>query len=381
MKVLDRFTHKVVTYVRERVVFSAPGLTFPVAVRLLVRYRAHIEAKYFPRVLFILTASLVVSVLSLFDRLVSRRGAGAGSVQSQTWDAPAVFILGYWRSGTTHLHQLLSLDPRFVTPTLFEATVPHCYLTLDRLKGLISQLLPRTREYDAMAIDLDAPWEDETALFAMTGLSPYLGSIFPRAHQASDRFITLDPMSHAELDQWKRAFVAFSHKLTSRRPGRLLYKSPTHTARIAHIRAVFPNAKFIHIARDPYEVFASNLRMMQVFGRQVQLQDASDEDIEAYVLSRYETIYEKYVAHEADLAPGDLAVATYEALVAHPLEELERLYTELDLGGWEAARPAVEAHLQAIRHYAPSRYPALAPEKKKIIQRRWGRFFSRWAYS
>jgi len=36
MRLLDRCAQKVVTYVRERVVFSAPGLTFPVAVRLLV---------------------------------------------------------------------------------------------------------------------------------------------------------------------------------------------------------------------------------------------------------------------------------------------------------------------------------------------------------
>jgi omega-hydroxy-beta-dihydromenaquinone-9 sulfotransferase len=381
MTFLRRWSDKVQTYVRDRVVFSVPGLTFPIAFRLIVQHRAQIEAKYFPRVLFILTAGVVVSVLSLFDRLACRRGARSTMARSQASAGPAVFILGYWRSGTTHLHQLLSLDPRFVTPTLFEATAPNCYLTLSSVKGLIKRLLPRTRDYDEMAIDLDAPWEDETALFAMTGLSPYLGSIFPRAHAASDRFIALEPVSPAELDRWKTAFVAFSDKLTARKPGRLLYKSPTHTARIALIRTVFPDAKFIHIARDPYVVFASNMRMLQVFGRQVQLHDASAEDIEAYVLSRYETIYEKYVAQQADLPAGDLAVATYEALVTHPLEELERLYKELNLGGWQTVKPAVERHLETIRNYAPNRYPELAPEKKEIVWRRWGRFFSRWSYS
>jgi hypothetical protein len=377
---LDRWTHGVRTYVRERVVFSVPGLTFPVAWRLLARHRAYIEVKYFPRVLFILAASLVVSLLSLVERLAFRRDP-AGDSDGQTWEAPALFILGHWRSGTTHLHRLLALDARFVAPTLLEATAPHCFLVLGRLKGVISRFLPHTREYDEMPVDLDGPWEDETALFAMTGLSPYLGSIFPRAHTASDRFFALDSLSPSELERWKTAFVAFSRKLTARRPGCLLYKSPTHTARIALIRSVFPNARFIHLARDPYAVFASSLKMMGVFGRQVQLQDAADEDVEAYVLSRYETIYEQYVAQEADLPPGVIAVATYEALVAHPLEELERLYTELDLGGWEAVRPAVELYLQRIRHYSPNRHPELPPEKKAIVRRRWGRFFSRWAYS
>jgi hypothetical protein len=30
-----------------------------------------------------------------------------------------VFILGHYRSGTTHLHNLLALDPRFAAPTFF----------------------------------------------------------------------------------------------------------------------------------------------------------------------------------------------------------------------------------------------------------------------
>lgn len=41
-----------------------------------------------------------------------------------------IFVLGHWRSGTTHLHELLALDDRLAFPTSFECFAPqHCLLT------------------------------------------------------------------------------------------------------------------------------------------------------------------------------------------------------------------------------------------------------------
>ena len=40
----------------------------------------------------------------------------------------AVIILGYWRSGTTLLHELLSLDTRYTYPTTHACMNPHHFL-------------------------------------------------------------------------------------------------------------------------------------------------------------------------------------------------------------------------------------------------------------
>jgi hypothetical protein len=40
-----------------------------------------------------------------------------------------------------------------------------------------------------------------------------------------------------------------------------MLKSPTHTARLHILREMFPQAKFIHIVRDPCEVFSSTVRL------------------------------------------------------------------------------------------------------------------------
>src|SRR3954469_16642118 len=45
-------------------------------------------------------------------------------VAAQELAAPPVFVIGHGRSGTTHLHELLSRDPQFGCVTLMQAAFP-----------------------------------------------------------------------------------------------------------------------------------------------------------------------------------------------------------------------------------------------------------------
>src|SRR5690242_19505125 len=57
---------------------------------------------------------------------------------------PPLFVLGHWRSGTTHLQNLLAQDDRFVTPTFSQASGPHDFLLTDRIRvGLARLFMPR----------------------------------------------------------------------------------------------------------------------------------------------------------------------------------------------------------------------------------------------
>ena len=42
-----------------------------------------------------------------------------------------LFILGHYRSGTTHLHNLLALEPQFSAPNFFQALNPHTFLSTE----------------------------------------------------------------------------------------------------------------------------------------------------------------------------------------------------------------------------------------------------------
>src|SRR5262249_52029499 len=85
------------------------------------------------------------------------RARYAGRLEAVRIAAP-VFILGHWRSGTTYLHNLLSLDPQFGWVSMLEVIAPEAALTSGPfLRPAFGPLLPATRPFDAVALDFDAP--------------------------------------------------------------------------------------------------------------------------------------------------------------------------------------------------------------------------------
>ena len=71
--------------------------------------------------------------------------AGLGSASGARVEAP-LFILGHYRSGTTHLHNLLALDPQFAAPTFFQALNPHTFLSTERFVAPVAdRLIARRR--------------------------------------------------------------------------------------------------------------------------------------------------------------------------------------------------------------------------------------------
>ena len=58
---------------------------------------------------------------------------------------PPLFVLGHWRSGTTHLHNLLAVDNRFAFPNNYDALFPHAMLLTEGVQSPFMQrfLSPR----------------------------------------------------------------------------------------------------------------------------------------------------------------------------------------------------------------------------------------------
>ena len=77
------------------------------------------------------------------------------------------------------------------------------------------------------------------------------------------------------------------------------------------------------IERNPYEVFASNLKLWNTLLDMYSLESASSEQIERFVLAAY-LIHEEAIAEGIrKLAPETLARVRYEDLVADPLQRNE----------------------------------------------------------
>ena len=95
---------------------------------------------------------------------------------------PPLFILGHWRSGTTHLHNLLARDTRqFAFANTYQVVNPHTFLCTEEANTRrFAWMVPKTRPMDEMELNFQLPQEDEFAPCLMSLRSLYLGISFPR---------------------------------------------------------------------------------------------------------------------------------------------------------------------------------------------------------
>jgi hypothetical protein len=246
---------------------------------------------------------------------------------------------------------------------------------------------------DDMKMSWHNPQEDEFALLNMGLPSPYQELAFPNHRKRAAPFLSLDDFSPRERTRWRETFVTFLKSVTlyrMKRDGgaapRLVLKSPPHTARLAALSEMFPDAKFIHIVRNPAEVFPSSVRtwqsLFEVQGCQTPRVEALPNgapSIEDYVLSTFNELYRGFAEARAAIAPERFCELRYEDLVADPLAQLGRIYDHLRLGRFEDARPHFAAHLAAVRNYRPSRHH-VAPDLHTEVRRRWAPFFETYGY-
>jgi hypothetical protein len=61
----------------------------------------------------------------------------------------------------------------------------------------------------------------------------------------------------------------------------------------------------------------------------------------------------------------------YEALVADPLFEMKRIYSELNLPGFEDAQPALQQYIASVSGHQRNRL-ALSPAQKNSVDEMWG---------
>ncbi|QDV37530.1 sulfotransferase family protein [Tautonia plasticadhaerens] len=353
------------------------GMTAGAWATTLRQNRLAVGPPYWPRAAF---QSAVVPFNSAIARL---ENAVHGRAVEATRVEPPLFILGHWRQGTTHLHNLLARDPQFAYPTLYQTLYPRTFLTTEGLVPRLGRpLLMRQRPHDHVALDFGVPNEDEIALVNDSGRSPYLAWAFPRHAASYDRFLTLREATGDEVAAWKASLLRFLKKLTLRHGRPLVLKSPPHTARIRLLLGLFPDARFVHIRRDPYEVFRSTRHMVATTMRYWRLQEAppGGEDEEGRILRIYREMYDAYFEQRGLIPAGNLCEVAYEDLERDPIGQVGAIYDALGLPGFEAARPRLEVYLGSIAGYLKNSHLGLPEPLRRRIARDWERNFEAWGY-
>lgn len=352
------------------------GVTFGDWVRLLRENRFAIDPPYWLRAQAITTQSLLNAAIRRHEERTFLPQVTAVDLP------PPLFILGHWRSGTTHLHQLLAADRRFASPNVYQTSCPHTFLaTESRSTRFVGAMLPPTRPMDNVRQAPDSPTEDEFAVCAMTFLSPYVGWIFPRRAEHYDRYMTFRGVPERELDEWKQAFVLFLKKLTWKYGKPLLLKSPPHTCRIGLLLGLFPEARFVHIHRNPFTVYQSTRHTFSRVLRITRLQDGSGYDDEGSVLRRYREMYEVFFEERGLIPEGRYCEVGFESLESDPIGTMRGIYEALRLPDFRGAEADLDAYMATISGYRKNSFPDLAPETRGRIAVEWRRCFAEWGYS
>jgi omega-hydroxy-beta-dihydromenaquinone-9 sulfotransferase len=343
----------------------------------IVENNKGLDAHFLPRAVFITVMSLcLIPVRFLFKIRYNSK------INKTELTYPPVFIIGHWRSGTTFLHELLSKDPQFCHVSLWNTLLPDSFLVLEPIKKFLSKFLPTKRPMDDIAVEIDGPYEDEAALAVLCPWSFFHCLYFPRnAEEQYLKSIHFQGLSSEEIGQWKQTYQRFIKTVSYANQGkRLLSKNPPHTARIAVLRELFPNACFIHIYRSPYSVYLSTKKMRRNVLDILALQHHSEEDIEQQVIANYVRLMNSYFEQKENIPKDKLIEIRYEDLIADPMKHVKKIYTTLKLPGFETAKPEIEKHLAQQAEYKTNKYSI----DKKIIQQvneSWMFTVDRWKYS
>lgn len=346
--------------------------------KLLLRNRFSISPSAWFLASTINSATIFNSFASVFTKLMFEHRARATQLAE-----PPLFVLGHWRSGTTLLHELLILDERHTYPNTYECFAPHHFIWTEWfVPPLLQKLLPTTRPMDAMAAGWDRPQEDEFALCNLGIPTPYLAWAFPRHGPVHDDYLDLIDISPAERERWKDALKLFVHYVAAVRNKRIILKSPTHTARVKTLLEVFPDARFVHIVRDPLALFPSTIRLWNTLSQVQGLQTVGDGPtwVERQVLDTFARMYERYEQDRELIPEGRLAEVRYEELTADPIGQMRGVYDQLDLGGFNAVQPKIAEYTKETSDYRPARY-ALSPATSERVRRHWAPYFERYGYS
>jgi hypothetical protein len=364
------------TFLARHLFSPLQGITAGTFWRLLVRHRFAVHPSYWPRGALLTLCSVENSAFACWEEW--RYGRKIDGTQIQ----PPVFILGHYRSGTTHLHNLLSHDQQFSYPTLLQTVYPQTFLTTGAMiSPFMAIFLPRQRPLDNVAVGPEEPSEDEFALCAATALSPYMAWVFPRTGAGDDQYLTLRNVPGDELAQWKAALTRFLKKLTLVVDKPLLLKSPPHTARIGLLLEMFPKARFVHIHRHPYAVFASMRHLLRTGPPALQLQLPTMDDPDSWIINTYKTIYDPYFEERSLIPAGQFCEVGYEELEREPIRVVGSIYESLGLTGFESMQGSLQKYLASLAGYRKNEYPDLPEPLRERIACEWQRSFDEWGYS
>jgi hypothetical protein len=349
---------------------SSGGPAWPVAhllalapldvwIRMLIR-SGGVKPRYWVRLGFILMTSFVGTIATVHERMVlaviRRRLFGVDAQINHR----AVIIVGYYRSGTTHLQNLMSCDARFVTPKWYQCLAGQGFwLGWSIIRFVLVPFLGTTRPQDSVGFGPSWPAEDDFALCTSGGCSSIPGRfIWPSKWDNWKRWHGLEGLSDKELNRWRSLMAMFVWKMTrgKNKSKVLLLKTPSHTARIAELDRLFKgDVSFVHLVREPTDVIDSNVRLHASLNGHL-LEKASDvQTVRQRIVEEYAETEEKCCEESKTIGSGRFIRVRYQDLRADGCGTMRKVYDTLGLKWDTHTELAVQRYLGSLGVYSSAK--------------------------
>ena len=315
------------------------GYTLTNLFHLLRQNQFRISIRYLPRFMY----STIVSSIMVPFRLQERKKFDA-KIMNTTISHHPLFILGHWRSGTTYLHNILSLDRNLGYFTTFQAYLPGVFLANEKLfKPIVASSIPERRPMDNVPMHADFPQEDQYAVGAFSPYSYYHGWCFPKNMSFYNRFVLMEDVSDYDIQRWKDIYLYLLKKATIAVGGkRLVLKNQDNTAKVKLLLELFPDAKFVLIQRNPYDLYYSMLKFMRIVIPLYCVQNPPPFDaVEDSMMDLYSMMFRKYLKERSLIPEGNLVEVKYEDFIREPIKIIQRIYSELNLDGFHRIQISV----------------------------------------
>ena len=249
------------------------------------------------------------------------------------------------------------------------------------IRPLIKSHLPDTRPMDKMQIDLDYPQEEEFALGNLCAYSVSQLWHFPRRMtEHFHKWALFDGISLQMREKWKKIYIKMLKKaMFAMDAKRLIIKNPSNTARIKLILEMFPGAKFVHIHRNPLDVYVSTLNLHRKVMDDVAFQVIDEETLRNNTLEIYKKMFERFEHERSAIPEGDYVELRYEDLDKNPIEQLRHVYQSLALPGFDQAEPRFRDYLDSQESFEKNTYE-VNDETKSLVRQQWGFAFDQWGY-
>ena len=280
----------------------------------------------------------------LTNRLRTEQAFADNPALAETPIPRPLYIIGFPRTGTTLLHNLLACDPAARWMRLWEglypAPAPQSLEDDPRIAEVeewaagFEKVAPRL----AAAHKLDPRGPEECLWLIEHTFNDLIFEL--RAHVPTYSRWLAEHEADVDIHQYYRRQLQLLGAHC--RGNHWVFKAPRHLPGLAGLLAVFPKARIVQTHRDPAAVLPSLCSLCEILRGAAS--DAVDKPaIGAHWHARLKAIFEQATAVRATAAEGQILDIQYADLVADPIATVQHIYAH---HGYEFTEPFESAMRQ-----------------------------------